>query len=62
MEVDLATITCNVAQIFLTDHEWTATLLSIRNVFGDDGHLVSRCAIRAEWRGWNGIEANVSEC
>ena len=38
--VDVATITGNVAQVFLDDESWTATLRGLRAALGDGGHVV----------------------
>lgn len=48
---DLALMTGNVAQVFVTDEEWAAALLGIRGALRDGGHLVFE-ARRPEFRGW----------
>ncbi len=53
--VDLATMTANVAQVFLTDQEWAATLAAIRRTLRPGGRLVfeSRDPERKAWLEWN---------
>lgn len=55
MQVDLVTMTGNVAQVFLTDEEWRATLLAARRALRNDGFLVFevRDPARTAWRYWN---------
>jgi hypothetical protein len=58
MAVDLATMTGNVAQVFLGDDEWTWTLRGIREALRPGGRLVFETrdpACRA-WLGWNRAE------
>ena len=52
--VDAATMTANVAQVFLTDEEWLATLAAIRAALRDGGHLIfeSRDPDRRAWEEW----------
>lgn len=54
LQVDLATMTGNVAQVFLTDAEWTATLTGIRQALRPGGRLVfeSRDPARRVWEDW----------
>jgi SAM-dependent methyltransferase len=54
LAADLAVMTGNVAQVFLTDDEWTATLLGIRAALRDGGHLVfeTRRPERRAWEEW----------
>ncbi|SFO12198.1 Ubiquinone/menaquinone biosynthesis C-methylase UbiE [Geodermatophilus obscurus] len=54
LQVDLATMTGNVAQVFLTDEEWAATLGAIRAALRPGGRLVfeSRRPERQAWREW----------
>src|SRR5271157_4858988 len=40
LKVDLATMTGNVAQVFLTDEEWAATLAAVRETLRPGGRLV----------------------
>lgn len=54
LRADLAVMTGNVAQVFLTDADWSRTLQGIRGVLREDGHLVfetRRPADRA-WERW----------
>jgi SAM-dependent methyltransferase len=55
MHVDLATMTGNVAQVFVTDHQWATTLRCARAALGQGGHLVleTRDPRREAWRGWD---------
>lgn len=55
LQVDLATMTANVAQVFLTDEDWSATLRGIHAVLRPGGHLVfeTRDPARRAWLGWN---------
>jgi SAM-dependent methyltransferase len=54
LQVDLATMTGNVAQVFLTDAEWMATLSGIHQALGPGGRLVfeSRDPARRVWEEW----------
>lgn len=40
MDVDLVVMTGNVAQVFLTDDEWTSALAGVRAALRNGGHLV----------------------
>ena len=54
MQVDLATMTGNVAQVFLTDEAWAATLRGVRGALRPNGRLafeVRNPAAQA-WRAW----------
>ena len=54
MQVDMATMTGNVAQVFVADDEWLATLRGIRAALRPRGHLVFETrapAVRA-WEDW----------
>lgn len=55
LRVDLATMTANVAQVFLTDEEWEATLRCARAALRPGGHLVfeTRDPQQEAWRAWN---------
>jgi ubiquinone/menaquinone biosynthesis C-methylase UbiE len=55
VEVDLATMTANVAQVFLEDGEWAETLRAAQRVLRSGGWLVfeSRRPEREAWIGWN---------
>lgn len=54
MQVDMATMTANVAQVFITDEEWAATLSAARERLRPGGHLVfeTRDPRREAWRQW----------
>jgi len=54
LEVDVAVMTGNVAQVFLTDAEWSATLRGVHAAVRPGGHLVfeTRVPARAAWRSW----------
>lgn len=54
LQVDVVTMTANVAQVFLTDEEWAATLGAARAALRPGGRLVfeSRRPEREAWRGW----------
>lgn len=51
LTVDLATMTGNVAQVFLVDDDWSATLRGIRDALVPGGHLVLETR-RPEARAW----------
>ncbi len=55
LQVDLATMTGNVAQVFMTDAEWAATLRAIRGALRPGGRLVfeSRDPEKKAWLEWN---------
>jgi ubiquinone/menaquinone biosynthesis C-methylase UbiE len=55
MNVDLATMTGNVAQVFLDDDEWAETLTSVYRVLRPGGSLVfeTRRPERMAWLEWN---------
>lgn len=54
LQVDLATMTANVAQVFLTDDAWTATLRGVHDALVPGGWLVleTRVPARRAWEGW----------
>jgi len=54
MQVDAAFMTANVAQVFLTDDEWLATLRGIRSALRPGGTLVFevRDPARRAWEQW----------
>ena len=54
LRVDAATMTGNVAQVFLTDEQWSSTLRSIEQLLHDDGHLIfeTRVPERRAWESW----------
>jgi ubiquinone/menaquinone biosynthesis C-methylase UbiE len=53
-DADVATMTGNVAQVFLDDVEWTTVLGSIRRALQPTGHLVleAREPSRRAWEDW----------
>jgi SAM-dependent methyltransferase len=55
LRVDLATMTANVAQVFLTDDGWSVTLRGIRGALKPHGRLVfeTRDPAREAWLDWN---------
>ena len=55
LRVDLATLTGNVAQVFLTDDDWLGSLSGIRAALKPGGRLVfeTRDPARKAWLGWN---------
>lgn len=55
LEVDLATMTGNVAQVFLTDEDWSATLRAVHAALRPGGYLVfeTRDPARRAWLDWN---------
>ena len=54
LQVDLVTMTANVAQVFLTDAEWDSTLRLPTRRFGRVGVWSSRPVTRRRGRGWSG--------
>nr|WP_218852026.1 class I SAM-dependent methyltransferase [Nocardioides panaciterrulae] len=54
LQVDAATTTANVAQVFLTDADWAATLAGVRAALRPGGHLVfeTRVPQRRAWEEW----------
>ena len=54
LEVDLAVMTGNVAQVFLTDEEWAATLHGVRDALRLGGRFVfeTRDPARRAWEEW----------
>jgi SAM-dependent methyltransferase len=54
LSADIAMITGNVAQVFLDDDDWSATLHGIRDALRDGGHLVfeTRRPERRAWEDW----------
>ena len=59
LDVDLVTMTANVAQVFLTDDEWLRTLRVARENLRDGGRLVfeTRDPERRAWKSWNKNES-----
>lgn len=62
LRVDLATMTANVAQVFLGDEEWSATLRGIHAALRPGGHLVFevRDPARQAWLDWNRASSYLS--
>ena len=54
LQVDLATMTANVAHVFLTDEDWAATLRGVHAALRLGGHLVFevRDPARRAWERW----------
>ena len=54
VQVDAVTMTANVAQVFLTDADWLATLAAARAALRPGGRLIfeSRDPARRAWEGW----------
>jgi SAM-dependent methyltransferase len=54
LQVDVALMTANVAQVFLTDTAWSATLGAARRALRPGGWLVfeTRDPARRAWEGW----------
>jgi ubiquinone/menaquinone biosynthesis C-methylase UbiE len=54
LTADIAMMTGNVAQVFLADDDWSATLHGIRGALRDGGHLVfeTRRPERRAWEEW----------
>ncbi|MFI1994307.1 class I SAM-dependent DNA methyltransferase [Actinoplanes sp. NPDC020271] len=51
LDADLALMTGNVAQVFLSDEDWAAALRGVRGALRAGGHFVFE-ARRPEFRGW----------
>ncbi|MFD4205696.1 class I SAM-dependent methyltransferase [Micromonospora tulbaghiae] len=60
LDADLATMTGNVAQVFLTDADWGRTLRSIHAALRPEGHLVFETR-RPEHRAWEEWAADTSQ-
>ena len=54
LQVDLVTMTANVAQVFVTGQEWAETLAAVRGALRPGGRLVfeSRDPARKAWLDW----------
>lgn len=63
LPADVAVMTGNVAQVFLTDEEWLATLRALRDVLVPGGHLVfeTRIPERRAWEEWAGWGSSVHQ-
>ena len=61
LQVDLAVMTGNVAQVFVTDTDWAATLQGARAALRPGGPLVfeARDPAREAWREWNREQSSV---
>jgi SAM-dependent methyltransferase len=59
LQVDLAAMTGNVAQVFITGEEWAATLGAVRRALRPGGRLVfeSRDPEKKAWLEWNRDQA-----
>jgi SAM-dependent methyltransferase len=55
LAVDLATMTGNVSNVFLSDQEWRATLDGVRAALRPDGHLVFESVnpVGEPWLSWS---------
>jgi SAM-dependent methyltransferase len=55
LQVDLVTMTGNVAQVFVTDEEWAAVLAAVHEALRPGGRLVfeSRDPAQQAWLEWN---------
>ena len=55
LQVDMVTMTGNVAQVFLTDDDWEATLRAAHSALRPGGRLVfeTRDPANEAWREWN---------
>ncbi len=60
LQVDVATMTGNVAQVFVEDHDWSATLEAIGQALRPGGRLVfeSRVPEDRAWRRWTAEESH----
>lgn len=54
LDADVATMTGNVAQVFVTDGEWSAALTGIRGALAGSAHLIfeTRRPERQAWKTW----------
>lgn len=59
LQVDLVTLTANVAQAIVSDDDWHATLAGARDALRPRGHLVleSRVTTRRAWQDWDGVRS-----
>jgi SAM-dependent methyltransferase len=60
LQIDLATMTGNVAQVFVTDEDWRMTLIAVRQALRPGGRLVfeSRVPEDYAWRRWTPEESH----
>lgn len=54
LQIDLVTMTGNVAQVFITDQEWVATLGAAREALRPGAGWCSRAEFRRRRHGWSG--------
>ena len=61
LQVDLVTMTANVAQVFLTDDAWSATLAGAYRSLRPGGHLAfeTRDPAKQAWRRWDKEHSHV---
>lgn len=61
MRADVAVMTGNVAQVFLTDTAWQRNLRAIRRAVADNGHLVfeTRDPAACAWEEWRDQPASI---
>lgn len=59
LQVELVTMTANVAQVFLGDEDWASTLRAVHDALRPGGRLVfeSRVPEREAWRAWTPDES-----
>ncbi|MGA6162342.1 class I SAM-dependent methyltransferase [Amycolatopsis magusensis] len=62
LEADLAVMTANVAQVFLTDEDWARTLQGIHAALRPHGHLAfeTRRPERRAWADWSADPAEMT--
>jgi SAM-dependent methyltransferase len=60
LHADLITMTGNVAQVFVTDEDWMATLRACHGALRPSGRLVFevRDPAKEAWKGWNREQSN----
>ncbi len=63
MCVDMATMTGNVAQVFLTDDAWRAAIRGVHRAIRPGGHLVfeTRDPARRDWEEWDDRPGTVKQ-
>ena len=59
LQVDLVTMTANVAQAISSDHDWDLTLAGAYDALRPGGHLVfeTRVTSRRAWLDWDGLRS-----
>jgi SAM-dependent methyltransferase len=62
LQVDLASMTGNVAQVFVTDDDWLATLRGVRAALKPGGYLVfeTRDPAARAWLDWDGRQEHIA--